>query len=340
MTRFPIFLAAMFCAGTLAAFAGELTPVRGPSLRAEATIAGPIVRIGDLVENAGAAADIAIFRAPDLGETGTVPTAQVLDAIRPHGLPRVETHGLAEIAVTRATRQIGRKELEERIAAAVATQYRLGPAESLSVAFDWATPTILADPAAAEPRIARASYDRYSGRFDVAFEVPDTRGATRQLRFTGTIAETVEVAVPLRPLGRGDVIRAEDVAIERQPKAYARPNALTSLAQVVGLAARRPLRAGQVLTAADVMRPELVTKNEAVTIVYEAPGMMLSVRGKAMESGAEGDVVTVFNAQTKRTLQGVVAGPGRVALITASGQPSAPDVTGTVAARTPSSRAE
>ena len=39
---------------------------------------------------------------------------------------------------------------------------------------------------------------------------------------------------------------------------------------------------------------------------------MLTVRGKATESGAEGDVVNVVNEQSQRTVQGVVSGPGRV----------------------------
>jgi flagella basal body P-ring formation protein FlgA len=44
------------------------------------------------------------------------------------------------------------------------------------------------------------------------------------------------------------------------------------------------------------------------------PGIMLTVRGKAMEGGAEGDVISVINEQSKRTLQGVVIAPGRVAV--------------------------
>ena len=45
---------------------------------------------------------------------------------------------------------------------------------------------------------------------------------------------------------------------------------------------------------------------------------MLTVRGKAAEGGAEGDVISVLNEQSKRTVQGVVIGPGRVAISTSS----------------------
>ena len=66
------------------------------------------------------------------------------------------------------------------------------------------------------------------------------------------------------------------------------------------------------------MKPELIQRNETVTIVYEVPGIVLTVRGKAADGGAEGDVINVLNEQTKRTVQGVVVGPGRVSIRTSS----------------------
>ena len=41
--------------------------------------------------------------------------------------------------------------------------------------------------------------------------------------------------------------------------------------------------------------------------------MVLTIRGKAADSGAEGDVISVLNEQSKRTVQGTIIGPGRVA---------------------------
>jgi flagella basal body P-ring formation protein FlgA len=42
------------------------------------------------------------------------------------------------------------------------------------------------------------------------------------------------------------------------------------------------------------------------------------VRGKAAEGGAEGDVISVLNEQSKRTVQGVVIGQARVLVSTGS----------------------
>ena len=57
------------------------------------------------------------------------------------------------------------------------------------------------------------------------------------------------------------------------------------------------------------MKPEIVQRNEAVTLVYEVPGIVLTMRGKALEAGAEGDIVNVLNVQSKRTVQGTVSRP-------------------------------
>src|SRR5215218_3320375 len=71
----------------------------GPSFKPTVTIIGEFVRIGDLVDNAGATANIAIFRAPELGETGRVAVDRVLEAMLPHEIIGVETRGLTEIVV-------------------------------------------------------------------------------------------------------------------------------------------------------------------------------------------------------------------------------------------------
>jgi flagella basal body P-ring formation protein FlgA len=65
------------------------------------------------------------------------------------------------------------------------------------------------------------------------------------------------------------------------------------------------------------MKPELVRQHELVTVTYDAPGVSLSMRGKALESGAEGDIVSVSNVQTKRVMQGTVTGPNHVSITVA-----------------------
>ena len=107
-------------------------------------------------------------------------------------------------------------------------------------------------------------------------------------------------------------------ALERRPRDEIGRDLVGKAEQAVGLAARAPMQPGRPLRVADLMKPELVQRNETVTLVYEVPGITLTVRGKAAERGAEGDVISVLNEQSKRTVQGVVVGPGRVIISTGS----------------------
>jgi len=89
---------------------------------------------------------------------------------------------------------------------------------------------------------------------------------------------------------------------------------LITITQVQGLSAKHALRAGQVIRQADVAKPELVGRGETVTIVFQVPGILLTIVGKAAEPGALGDVISVLNVQSKHTIQATVIGPGRVSV--------------------------
>jgi flagella basal body P-ring formation protein FlgA len=167
--------------------------------------------------------------------------------------------------------------------------------------------------ATAPLQVTRLSFDPRSGQFDAALEIPGSTVARRlPLRFSGRAAETVEIAALARPLARGEVVRASDIVVERRPKAEAGVDVAGETRSVVGMALRRAMRAGQILRAADLMRPELVQRNENVTLLFEVPGIMLTSRAKALETGGEGDLISVLNLQSKRTVQGTVTGPNTV----------------------------
>ena len=282
-----------------------------PRLKSAASVSGDIVRIGDLVENAGVTANTPIFRAPDLGQTGAVPSNAVLDAVRPHGLIGVDARGISEVSVTRVSRVIAIDEIESRIVQALTARYRLGKSEDLKLLFDRELRAIqLEANATADLSLSRFSYEPSSRRFDVTFEL----GGGRAWRYTGAAVETAEVAVPSRALVRGELIKANDIAIERRPKAELSNDPPAAVTEILGRAARRALRAGQALRSADLMKPELVQRGDMVTLHYEVPGIAITMRGKAIESGAEGDTVNVLNEHSKRTVQGIVTSAGHVTM--------------------------
>jgi flagella basal body P-ring formation protein FlgA len=298
--------------------------IAAPVLRANVTVSGELVRIGDVIENAGTAGQIAIYRAPDLGTTGRLPTEQVLSALRAHQVIGVDVRDLREISVTRLARTLDAKDIEMQVAHALEHRGGLGDAANLSLTFDRDLQDVkleVSNTGAMAPISVR--YEPRQGRFDVTFEIANERvGAPTRLRFTGTAVETVEAAVLARNVERNELIKSSDVVVERRPKAELGGDAATR-DRVVGMQARRQLRAGQSLKVADLVKPDLVQRDQTVTLIYEATGLYLTVRGKALDGGTEGDVVSVLNLQSKRTVTGTVIGRGQVAISVATPRPVA-----------------
>ena len=83
---------------------------------------------------------------------------------------------------------------------------------------------------------------------------------------------------------------------------------------VIGLAARKPLRAGAAVSTRDVSAPQVIAAGDIVTLTYEAAGMMLSVKAKAMSRAALGEGFAAQNLTSKRTVQAVATGPGQAAV--------------------------
>src|SRR5262245_63664923 len=158
----------------------------------------------------------------------------------------------------------------------LAAQVCLVAAANLAVTIERDARPLQVEPSA-ELQPTGAYYDPRWGRFDVTFEVAGSAAAagsigTRptQMRYVGTIVETAEALVLTRPLGRNDVVKASDVAIERRPKNEVRNGVALAPRDAVGLATRRPLQAGELIRTADLVKPDLIQRNDMVTIIYEA----------------------------------------------------------------------
>ncbi|HEX3710644.1 MAG TPA: flagellar basal body P-ring formation chaperone FlgA [Pseudolabrys sp.] len=292
-----------------------------PKLRSEATVTSDIVRVDDLVENAGIIAKVPIFRAPDLGSTGTVSAEAVIEAVREHALVGLDAGGITEVTVTRASRAISSAAIESVIARALSAQYALGAPKDVAVTFDRGLQTIQVEPdAKGDPRVSHVSFAPDDGRFDATVSIPTGAGARGNLRLTGHAVVTAEVLIVARPVERGEILKDADIVAERRPRADLGRDFVSGRVHAIGFAARGALLSGSVLRAAELMKPALVQRGESVTLVYRVPGITLTVRGKASEAGAEGDVISVLNEQTKRSVQGVVTGPGRVLISNRSPQ--------------------
>ena len=303
-----------------AAAAPAAVQARRLMLRPEISLSRDLVTFGDLIPAlTGEAAATAAFRAPGLGETGTIQVVRVIDAARAAGIIRdaadIEGRGFAQVVVTRAARRVTASDLEAAVKAGL--QERFGvDARIFALAIDGGAPTVAVEPElTGDVAIVDLSFDARSRRLQARLTVPgSTALRLKPLRISGQLVETVEVVVPKRQIARGETLGKDDVLVERRPRDGQGSEIISDVRAAVDKVARRALLAGVPLRNSDVQREEIVGKGDLVTIVYEAKGLLITLRGRANEAGAMGDVVSVTNPQSKRVLQGTVSGPGRVSV--------------------------
>lgn len=287
-------------------------------LKPDLTLSRDIVGFGDLITGLSPQdAALPAFRAPALGDTGTIQVARIVDAAVKHGLLRdaqdLDSQGVAQVVVTRAARRITGLDVEAAVKSALLERFGVD-GRAFALLLDGGAPSVVVEPELTGDLAALdLNYDARTRRVTGRLTMPGS-AATRlkPVRVSGQLVETAEVVVPLRTIARGETLRPSDVTIERRPRDAQFNDVLGEIKAAIGKVAKRTLVAGSVLRSGDVQREEVVGRGDIVTIVYEARGIAISLRGRANEAGAIGDSIAITNIQSKRVLQGTVTGPGRV----------------------------
>lgn len=131
---------------------------------------------------------------------------------------------------------------------------------------------------------------------DGGFSAPAARG-------------NVEVLTYARSLSAGEMVHPQDVVWAKAAGAPA--DAPRDADAVIGMAAKRPLRAGAAVSLRDVSSPQVIKAGDAVSVLYEAGGVSLSLDGKAMGAAGIGDTVSIQNTTSKKVIQATASGPGQ-----------------------------
>ena len=74
------------------------------------------------------------------------------------------------------------------------------------------------------------------------------------------------------------------------------PDAFSDLGELEGMAARRSIRAGEVIRANMLTAPQLVKRGDQVRIVAKREQIEVSMAGEALDNGARGAIIRVKNS--------------------------------------------
>ncbi len=129
---------------------------------------------------------------------------------------------------------------------------------------------------------------------------------------TATISVRRTALVAATALGRDRPLDASDVELRELDSSQLADAPLTAVEEVVGYELRRPVAAGVPLTRSMLTRPVLVERGETVTLVAATGAVEVRVAARALSDGVLGGRIDVENLNSRRRLDGTVAGPGLV----------------------------
>lgn len=128
----------------------------------------------------------------------------------------------------------------------------------------------------------------------------------------------VEVLTYARSLSAGEIVQPQDLVWGKAAAAPA--DAPNDAEAIIGLVAKRPLRAGSSVSARDVSAPQVIKSGDLITVIYEDGGISLALQGKAMAAASLGDTLPVLNTSSKKLIQAVASGPGQAVVGPAADQ--------------------
>lgn len=300
-------------AGLALALAALATTAQAePLLKGDVTVTAAIVTVGDLVDNAGLMAETAVFRAPAPGTAGVLSVEDIAAALRSAGIEEFQAAGLDTIRVARVGVEVGLPLITDLIATDLRTRGILSSGMDMDIALDTPLPELVSANTANPATLTILRYMPGSSTFSARFQIA---GIDRPLDVSGQIQLLIAAPHLTRTLPQGTILSSDDVEMRMIPLPYAESAGLVAVEQLVGKALQRQTRAGVMLRPSDIAAPEIISRNEQVTVVYQHGSLTLTTTGKALNAASLSEPVTVLNTMSNKVLQGIATQNGTVTIV-------------------------
>lgn len=287
------------------------------TLRPAAEVEDEVVRLADIFDGIAdpALADTPVARAPEPGAAVEIGARWLYAVAQAHSLAWQPRSRYERITLKRASHDVSAGEIEAVLREALADQ---GLAGDVQLVLD--NPDLrLTLPANSGGglRIARLTLDPGNGRFLAHAVAPAAGEPLARLAITGRAVALTEVPVLRAAMRPGEVIGQHDIEWMSVQANRLTRTSVTDTASLVGMTPRRPIRPQDVIRTTDLQTPILVAKNSLVTLQLRTERMQLTAQGRALENGAEGEVVRVMNTSSNTVVSAVVVDSGVVEVVPA-----------------------
>lgn len=140
--------------------------------------------------------------------------------------------------------------------------------------------------------------------FSIRIELDD--GKHRMLHMNATISAYQDVVKIRKAIRRGQVLTADDVAVDRVKTTQPIFDAISQAEDAIGFEISQNLESGKALTFGMLKKPFVVKRGDHILLVMDKGPMKITVPGIAREQGYKGSTIPVENSQSKKVVYGEI----------------------------------
>lgn len=208
--------------------------------------------------------------------------------------------------IRRAATIISRGEIEDAVMHELqAMETSLGPFEA---SIHNTEELVLPESVAATMEIVDIDYNPVGRSFTAKIVAPSKDNPIKTLRTSGRIYKITKVPVLRESMNNGTRITQNDIRLIPVREDRLGADMIVSAKALIGLTPKRLIKAGDPITAQELLTPHIVERGQAVTMIYSSGSLNLTSIGKALENGAKGDLVRVVNSASSQSVEGIVTG--------------------------------
>ncbi len=277
------------------------------------TLLGDIASISPTGEKAELLAATRIASSPEPGKERTLKAASIIESLR-HAKHAAEIKwgGADSVIVTRKSQVITQQQMKQIVAQYIGRNLQKLPDAEIRFTSVRAPENIVL-PTGKLTYTIRSSRPTIIGSssFNILFKVDGKN--VRNCTVRGKLEALAAVATAAVNIRRGSIITPDKVEMVRQDISRL-DTPYFSMDSVLGLQAKRTIRAGRPLGSMNVAPPPVVRKGEPVKIIASRGALQISTKGIATMDGRPGDFIRVKNISSSKLVYCKVDAPGIVSV--------------------------
>lgn len=297
-------------------------------LHAQAELADPVVRLGDLAEvfpsaspSATRLADLELFPAPAPGQRRYVSVMELEELLMRRGVSvgALQFSGSNQVEIRRRTDQPetpsvrrnptlqrrGERLVREAILHYLQQKVSAGAGWNVEVSLDSSLAEGLTDPV--QIAEVRGGSPPWTGRqsFEITLSTPQ---GLRNFVVQAEVTLPPSVVVAARAIAKGTILQPGDLTLQRLPTGEEPTGYFQKIEDLIGQEALQTIPAGKPVVQEAVHAPIVVRRGQVVTVYARAPGIRVRTLARARDDGSQGDLIGVESLTERKTFFARVCG--------------------------------